>query len=517
MKNNLRTGRLGFNRRSFLKGASGAVAAMAALPGLGRAEESSGPRKGGRLKIGLDSAATADTLDPAVSQGAYIETVNFTWGNCLVELDEKLNAVPELATSWEPSKDAKTWVFKLRKGVTFHNGKEFNAEDVVHTMNYHRGPDSKSGAKSILANIEDIKASDTHEITVTLNSPEADMAYVFSATQLLIMPANEKTSSGIGTGAYKITSFDPGVKTVGERNPDYWKEGRAHVDSVEIIAINNQQARHSAIQTKAVDLIRAVNPNIVNLMKRAGVNVITVPGTGFYNFPMRLDAQPFSNADVRQAMKHAINRQELLDRILGGFGTLGNDHPVPKFDPYFAHDLPQTEYDPDKAKFHIQKAGDVAIELAISDAAFPGATDAAVLFKEQAEKAGINIALRRVPEDGYWTNTWLKEPFCGSYWSGKPTADLILSQIFLSSSAWNETAWKNESFDQILVAARGELDVTKRKQMYFDLQKMLHDDGGAIIPVFNNQLFASGQNIAGMVLCPVATGKRVSEQLYFTA
>lgn len=503
------------SRRKFIGGAATSITLASSITS--RAFAQSTPRKGGHLKIGLDTASTADTMDPAVSQGAYVETVNYTWGNCLVELDEKLNAVPELAESWEPSKDAKTWVFKLRKDVTFHNGKPFTAEDVVHTINYHRGENSKSGAKSLLSNVKDIKATDTLEVTVTLNGPDADTPFAFSASQLQIMPSNEKTTAGIGTGPYRITNFDPGVKTLAERNPNYWKEGRAHVDTVEIIAVNNTQARSSAIQTGAVDIVRAVHPSIVPLMKRAGLNVLTVPGSGHYCFPMRSDMTPYNNADVRKAMKLAINREEILQRILGGFGTVGNDHPIPHFDPYFAADLPQAVYDPDKANFHIKKAGSVAIELSISNAAFPGASDAAVLYKEQAAKAGIDIQIKKVPEDGYWTETWLKAPFCASYWSGKPTADLILSQVYLSSSPWNESAWKNESFDKILIEARGELDQQKRKQMYFELQKMLHDDGGAIVPVFNDQLFASRPGVEGMVLCPVATGKRMSEQLYFTA
>jgi peptide/nickel transport system substrate-binding protein len=218
---------------------------------------------------------------------------------------------------------------------------------------------------------------------------------------------------------------------------------------------------------------------------------------------------------VRLALKYAINREELVDKILRGYGKMGNDHPIPEFDPFYNNDLPQRSYDPDKAKFHLEKSGySGPLTLYIADAAFTGAVDAATLYREHAVNAGVDLVIQRVPEDGYWNETWMQQPFCGSYWGGRPTADLMLAVAYQSDAAWNESFWKREAFDKLLKEARGELDFEKRKEMYAELQRMIFEDGGEVIPMFNNYLFGSQENLYGFVEAPVLTGLRVAEQVW---
>ncbi len=513
-----RTGRL--SRRQFVERAAAfgvtAAAASSLLARAGLAAEE--PKQGGDLVLGIDSAGATDSLDPATYTANYMQTVGYQWGNPLVELDVKNEAIPELAESWEPNKDATQWVFKLRKGVQFSNGKEMTAEDVIYSINHHRGKDSTSGAQGYLQPITDLKASDTHEVTVVLEAGNADVPYILSDYHLLIMPKDAKPTDAIGTGAFTIDSFEPGVRTFAKRNPNYWKAGRGHVDTVETLAINDLAARTSALQTGQVHFVNRLDPKTFGLLEHApGIKAYNVPSAGHYTFPMRCDTPPFDNNDVRLALKFAINRKELVDKILRGYGKLGNDHPVPDFDPVYDADLPQRTYDPDKAAFHMKQSGySGPITLYIADAAFTGAVDAATLFQQHAQKAGIDLVLQREPEDGYWSETWMKKPFCGSYWGGRPTADLMLSVAYQSDAAWNESFWKRPAFDQLLKQARGELDLTKRKQMYADLQRMIWEDGGEIIPMFNNFLFGSVDNLNGFVEAPVLTGLRVAEQVWFS-
>ncbi len=512
-----RTGRL--SRRQFIERAAalGATAAAASslLARTGIAQE---PKQGGDLVLGIDSAGATDSLDPATYTAWYMQTVGYQWGNPLVELDEKNEAIPELAESWEPNADATQWVFKLRKGVQFSNGKEMTAEDVIYSINHHRGKDSTSGAQGYLQPITDLKATDTHEVTVVLEAGNADVPYILSDYHLLIMPKDAKPADAIGTGAFIIDSFEPGVRTFAKRNPNYWKQGRGHVDTVETLAINDLTARTSALQTGQVHFVNRLDPKTFALLEHApGLKVYNVTSAGHYTFPMRCDTPPFDNNDVRLALKYAINRKELVDKILRGYGKIGNDHPVPDFDPVYDASLPQRTYDPDKAAFHMKQSGyGGPITLYIADAAFTGAVDAATLFQQHAQKAGINLVLQRVPEDSYYTETWMQKPFCGSYWGGRPTADLMLSVAYQSDAAWNESFWKRPAFDQLLKQARGELDLAKRKQKYAELQRMISDDGGEIIPMFNNFLFGSVDNLNGFVEAPVLTGLRVAEQVWFS-
>ncbi|HEX6016298.1 MAG TPA: ABC transporter substrate-binding protein, partial [Geminicoccaceae bacterium] len=171
-----RLARAGLDRRGLLHGAGALALATGfggVLPRAARAQAA--PARGGHLKLGIDSAGATDSLDPATYTAWYMQVVGFQWGNCLVELNEKVEAVPELAVSWDPSDDAKTWVFKLRKGVTFTNGKELTAADVVYSINHHRGEASKSGASGYLTMISDVKATAPDEVTFVLSSPYADM------------------------------------------------------------------------------------------------------------------------------------------------------------------------------------------------------------------------------------------------------------------------------------------------------------------------------------------------------
>jgi peptide/nickel transport system substrate-binding protein len=215
---------------------------------------------------------------------------------------------------------------------------------------------------------------------------------------------------------------------------------------------------------------------------------------------MRADTPPYDNNDVRLALKYAIDRDKILKILLFGYGTIANDQPIPSFDPLYAADIPQRPYDPDRARFHLRKSGyNGSFALSASDAAFTGAVDAAVIFQASAAKAGIKIDVIREAADGYWNNVWMKKPFCASNWGGRPTADMMFSTAYLASAPWNESFWKRPEFDRILLAARSELDINKRKRMYHELEAMVVNEGAELIPCFNNFLDASTAAVHGYV------------------
>ena len=247
-------------------------------------------------------------------------------------------------------------------------------------------------------------------------------------------------------------------------------------------------------------MINRVDPKVVNLLRRdANVQIKNVAGRGHYVFIMHCNAEPFANNDMRMALKYAINRQEMVDKILGGLGTAGNDFPINAAYPLFDAGIEQREYDPDKAAFHYKASGHDGspIILRAANAAFPGAVEAAQLFQQSAAAAGIPLELKREPDDGYWDNVWNIEPFCASYWSGRPVQDQMYSTAYLSTADWNDTKFYNEKFDNLLLAARAELNQTVRKQMYSDMAHILRDEGGLILPMFNDFVDAIGPRVAG--------------------
>ncbi|WP_323687797.1 ABC transporter substrate-binding protein [Rhizobium sp. AN69] len=187
----------------------------------------------------------------------------------------------------------------------------------------------------------------------------------------------------------------------------------------------------------------------------------------------------------------------------------------------FYADLAQRPYDPEKAKFYLKQAGldTLKVEISASDAAFSGAVDAAAIFRTSAAKGGIDVSIKREPADGYWDNVWMKAPFCMSYWGGRPTADQMLTIAYQSTSAQNDTHWKNENFDRKLIEARALLDDAKRKEIYAELQALISNEGGAMIPMFGDYLDATSKKLKGVTTHPMFNfmGARLAEKVWLDA
>ncbi len=492
----------GISRREFLARAAALGAGAAAMTSLGcSANAPTTPRQGGRLRIGSAHGSTTDSLDPATYDNAYCVVLGYAIRNCLTELNPEGKLVPELAESFEATPDARQWTFRLRKDVEFHNGKTLEAGDIIASLNHHRGKTSKSIVKTLLDPVAGLKADGKDTVIVTLQDGNVDFAYIMSDYHLPIMPAKDGApdwQSGTGTGGYVLDGFAPGVRARFKRFPNYFKEGHAHVDEAELLSIIDVSARTNALKAGEVDVISRCDVNTVHLLARdPNIKVAELDSTGHYSIPMRTDMAPFDNNDVRLALKYGIDRQAMLDTILRGHGTLGNDHPISALNRYHARELPQRQYDPDKARFHLKKAGlsTLKVPLHVADAAFAGAVNAAVLFKERAAKAGITIDVQREPNDGYWDNVWFQKPWCMTFWAGRPTEDWMFSAVYASGAPWNETYWKHERFNQLLLQARSERDEAKRREMYVEMQRIVSDEGGVVVPVFNNHIFAMSKKV----------------------
>lgn len=459
------------------------------------------PNRGGKFTVALGHGATTDTLDPAANPGTgFHTTLGFAMNNYLVETDQDGRAVPEIAESWDSSSDAKVWTFAIRQGVEFHDGRTLTPQDVVNSINIHRVEGTQSSLKPLLVAIENI-AIDGNNVVITLSGGNADLPYLMADYRLPILPAKGEGvewENGIGCGAYKLVHFEPGVSTNLTRNTNYWKSDRGHFDDIEILTIADLAARTNALVTGVVDAIDRADLSTVDMLGRSGdIEVIETNGGTHYTMPMNAGVAPFDNIDVRQALKYSIDRQVIVDTVLSGFGSVANDSPIPPSSIYFNEELEQKSYDPDKAKFHLKKAGlsDLSVEIDISDAAFSGAVDTAVLYREQAKASGIDIKVNRQPADGYWSNVWMKKPWTASYWGGAATPDLAFTQAFESTAAWNEGFWKNERFDKLLVEARSELNEARRKELYGEMQVLVSNEGSVLIPMFASNVYAISTGI----------------------
>ena len=492
-------------RREFVgRAAALGVTAAVANSMLASSAEAATPVRGGTIKIGSSGGESTNTQDPALTASEVPLNNLRCWGETLVDETENGELDFRMAESVEASADAKTWAFKIRKGVTFSNGKDMTPEDVLLTMQRHSNEDSQSGALGIMKGIANMKV-DGDNFIVELETANADLPFLMTDYHLMIQPGGgmDNPGAGIGTGAYTIEIDEPGVRHAFKRRDDYWdSENRGFADEIEQLVLNDATARTAALQSGQVQAINRVDPKVAALLDRApNLSVQSVAGRGHYVFIAHVDTAPFDNNDVMLALKYAINREEMVDKILRGYGTIGNDMPINSAYPLFDDTIPQREHSIEKAKEHYAKSGHDGspIILRVADGAFPGAVDAAALFQESAKAAGIPLEIKREPNDGYWSEVWNVQPFCASYWGGRPVQDQMYSTAYLSTADWNDTRWKRPEFDALLNEAKAELDTAKRKGIYSQMGRMLNEEGGLILPMFNDFVSGVSNNLGGWI------------------
>jgi peptide/nickel transport system substrate-binding protein len=359
-------------------------------------------------------------------------------------------------------------------------------------------------------------------VTIRLVSPNADLPVIVGTYHFHIVKAGTTDfSAGIGTGPYKVKEFKPGVRSLAVRNESYWKTNRPYLDEIELVGISDESARVNALLAGQLDLVSAVSPRSVQRVLASGKHgIFETKSVSYTNLIMRRDSTPGNNPDFVLALKHLFNREQLLKSIQLGRGVVANDQPIATTNRFYFKGLPQRPYDPEKAKWHIQKAnlGSAPISVVASPAA-TNSVEMALVMQHAARQIGLNLDVKRMPADGYWSTHWMKHPVGFGNIITRPSADLALTLFFKSDAPWNEAAWKNEQFDQLLVAARGETDQTKRAQMYADMQVLIHNEGGIGIPMFISSIDGHTGKLKGLSPIPLGgmMGTTFAEHVWLDA
>ena len=465
------------------------------------------PKKGGTLRLGIGTGSTSHTFDPRLWADSWGSSMGRMVYNQLVQAGNDGKLQKELATGWSQSANGLKWTIKLRKGIKFSNGKEFTSEDAKYSLGLHFAKGSKSGAKGLLTNWKNVKTKGKYQIVIELSSPDQDIPWILNDYHLVMMPKGFKDwSNPVGTGGYRLKQFKPGVIIKGTRNPDYWKPNSAHFDEVHMISIKDATARINALMSGKVDIIDSVPTKVAKLIKKRSNLSLVLNNTGkYYNNPMITTKAPFNDNNVRMAVKYGVDRQALVDKILYGYGTLGNDQPISSGDEFYNPNIPQREYDTDKSKYYLKKAGMTSLNITLnaSDAAYAGAVDASVVIQESLAKANINVNVVRDPADGYWSNTWMKKPFTACYWGRRPTAAMTFASTYRSGASWNDTFYNNKKFDKLLDTLQSSKNRSTRKRAAWKMQEILHNDGGQLIPMMPVEIDAINNKLQGMEPHPI--------------
>lgn len=503
-----------WTRRQLL-GAGGLLGLGTVLTGCGPGEPqlltdpAGRPRHGGSLRVGLAGGGAADTLDAhtPVSTTDIARVVNLY--ESLLYRNEDYELTPLLALSASPSPDARTWTVRLREGVRFHDGRPLTGADVAATFRRVTDPDApKSGASSLMT-LDEVAVLDDLTVEFRLASPSAVFDDTLGQYNLGIVPADYDPAAPIGTGPFRHDFFSPGQRSVFVRNDHYWRESRPYLDQLEILDFDDTDALINALLSTQVDAVGQVPLTLTEVIGAdPRIDVLNSETGMWLPFTMRVDRPPFDDNRVRQAFRLAVDRPGMIEQVLSGNGRVANDLYAP-YDPGFAGGLPQRTQDLQRARRLLADAGhpdglDVELVTAPIQA---GAVEAAQVFAQQAEPAGIRVSIRRVDTTTFFGDGYLQWDFAQDFWYTRnflPQAD----NGSMPASPYNETHWSHPEFIDLVERARATVDEGERNALIARAQTIEHEEGGYIIWGYPNQADAYQRYVGGLV--PNRTGLALS-------
>jgi peptide/nickel transport system substrate-binding protein len=444
---------------------------------------------GGELRVGLESDVV--TLDPPMFTDVYSNYVSSQIHETLFQVDHDMKIVPMLAEKLEQPDD-KTYVIALKKGVKFHNGEELTADDVKFTYGRVMDPATKSPRAANLTDAvesaDKIQVVDKHTVKITLKSPFAPFLERMTNGALQILNEKAVDAAGadyahkpVGTGPFKYVEWKTGEYAKLERNPDYWGE-KAKLDKVTFRPIPDANTRLAEIESGGIDYLMQIPFEEIDRFKQeAKFNIQIVDAINISYMAYNTQKSPLNDANLRRAMNYAINKQEIVDTIYAGLGTVAisplnpsNWAHNPNVEPY--------KYDPAKAK---ELLGTSAYKGEPLELAFNQATEtprvAERIQAQLKENLGINLALKPMEWGAFLTYIRGGDQHMMFLlgWSGNADPDGILYPLFHSKNfgaAGNRAFYKNEKVDELLLKAQTTVKQDERKPLYFEAQKLILDD-----------------------------------------
>jgi peptide/nickel transport system substrate-binding protein len=458
------------------------------------------PRRGGRLRVGHVGAGKGETFNPGRGSSFIDASRYYNLYDPLIRVKPDLSPAPGLALQWIPNRDSTTWLIRLRPDVTFHNGKDFTADDVIYTFRTMADPKHVGTAAVAGIRIGDLRKQGRLTVRVPLKTPNARLFDNFNVQNSVIVPVGLKDfSRPIGTGPFAFRSFTPGQRSLCARNPNYWEEGKPYVDEWEDISIDDNTARLNALLSGRIDMLSQLDPRQARAqLSRKQIRVLNAPSTTIQVFLMAVDRAPFNDRRVRQAFRLIPDRQALINGALAGFATPGNDLPGRGL-PFWL-DKPVRRSDPERAQALLRAAGaeDLTVTLHTSDIV-PGFVEAATLFAQQAKRAGVTVRVKKEPANAYFDTSLLytKLDFAQSFWTVTALGQWY-PQSLLSNAVWNETHWRQRSYDRLIQSAIGAPNLAAARRRWRQVQEIQYAEGGYIVWANINLVDGLAKNVRGM-------------------
>ena len=407
----------------------------------------------------------------------------------------------QLATSVTPNEDATEWTIVLRDDAVFHTGEPVTAADALFSLRtLAESPAGQAGLGDV-----DFAASavvDDHTFRVAMQRPRADFVEAVIAGLSVVFPegTTDFTDSIVGSGPYRLESFDADTGAVLVANEDYWG-GAPEVERLEILPVADETARLAALTDGQVDY--ASNVSATSAEKLSGQDAYSVTNLGLstssaYAITLNTTLAPFDDPEVREAMRLAVDREQLVDVVLRGEGEVGNDL-VGAGLVGFADDIPQRKHDAAAAKRIFEAKGVKKLSVVVSEIS-PGITDSMTIVKQQLADIGVELEfIDADPTTLFSDLTPVHEAnMFAMYYANRPAAT-TLPMFFSAGAPHNFSGWEDPEFTRLLAESQAEVDDDARAKALTEAQQILHETGGLLVWGYMPGLEAHATGISGVV------------------
>jgi peptide/nickel transport system substrate-binding protein len=477
-------------------------------------------RRGGTITLSVPEPVAE--LDPhkVVSHGSFPAT--FHLFSALTRIGHDFNAEPELAKSWSTEDGGQTWIFNLFENAKFHNGRLVTAQDVKFSL--ERVLDEKTSPRgySAIGPIEEVVAKGPHTVEIRLSNTYLDLPVDLGGIYPRIVDRENIDSihtAPNGSGPFKLVNWEPNGITTLAANPDYHIAGEdgdaiPYVDQLRIVPITEPTSEFAALQSGEIDVMLQLPFDLIPAAEEDARIVVDATASGYHSLNLHQNPAftlPNDNAEllldkrVRQALAYAISRPAVLDVAIGGFGTVGNDQPIPPTHVYGHPGLKPREHNVEKGKQLLAEAGvEPGTRLILhTTTGRPGLMEHGLAVREMAKDIGLDIAVDAIDISRYWTDVEYRAPIYMDNWGARQTINASIKPFYETGGGNNTTGFSNANVDDLLSRAEGEADFQTRKSLYNQAMEAISDEAVTIIPYFKGFYVAMSPGVGGVSAHPM--------------